>query len=126
MRWHATTAPIGILAVTGLLVGLSESSEWRLADIIDLASRRVELGALGYALAVVLAERSIDVIFWALERQQIRRQERRERQERLRNEGRAALATEIREMMQSGVTGEEMLERLSQEVEASGNGAKGK
>ena len=125
-RWHATAAPVGILAVTLLLVWLAEPSQWRLADILDLASRRVELGALGYALAVVLAEGGVDMIFWALERQQRRMEERRARQEQLRNEGRAALATELREMVQGGVTGEEMLERLSREVEASGNGAKGK
>ena len=58
LRWHATTAPIGILAVLALLVGLSESSQWRLADVLDLASQRVELGALGYAVALVLAERT--------------------------------------------------------------------
>ena len=70
------------------------------------------------------------MIFWALERQQRRMEERRARQELLRSQGRAeeraVLVTEIREMVQAGVTGEEMLERLSQEVEASGNGAKGK
>ena len=46
-----------------------------------MASRRVELGALGYALAVVLAEGDVDMIFWALERQQRRMEERRARQE---------------------------------------------
>ena len=121
LRWHATTAPIGILAVTVLLVGLAEPSQWRLADVLDLASRRVELGALGYAVALVLAERTIRVIFWALD-------QRREWREKWRREIVADVVTKMREMVQADeeLTAKEMLERLSREVGASGNGAKGK
>ena len=121
LRWHATTAPIGILAVTVLLVGLAESSQWRLSDILDLASRRVELGALGYAVALVLAERTSRVIFWALDQ---RRQWRNKWRREIRNE----FVAELREAAKAeeGITLTEALERLSREVEASGNGAKGK
>ena len=91
----------------------------------DLASRRVELGALGYAVALVLAERTSRVIFWALDQ---RREWREKWRREITTEAEASILTKIREMVKAeeGITGEEMLERLSREVEISGNGVKGK
>ena len=70
MRWlrlHALVAPFGIFAATVVLVYFRESGQWNGKSSLDLTADLVDLGAVLYAMAAVLVERGVAMIFWALE-----------------------------------------------------------
>ena len=78
LRRHAILAPFGIFAATALLV--VRSGQWGGWDSLGLAAEIVDLGAVLYAMVAVLAERGIDMVFWALERKKQRELERKQRE----------------------------------------------
>ena len=97
MRWlrlHAMIAPFGVFLVTVLL--LARSGKWSGWESLESAATLVDLGAVLYGMVAVLAERGVDMVFWALE-------QRRKRLEERRREGQAEL---IAEMLAAGVPDE--------------------
>lgn len=78
LRYHAMAAPFGIFAATALLV--VRSGQWEGWESLGLAADMVDLGAVLYAMIAVLAERGVDMVFWALEQKRKREQEREQRQ----------------------------------------------
>ena len=84
MRWlrlHAMIAPFGVFAVTVFL--LARSGKWSGWESLESAATLVDLGAVVYGMIAVLVERGVDMVFWALEQRQKRR-------EKLQAEARAA------------------------------------
>lgn len=73
LRRHAIAAPFGIFAATVLLI--FRSGKWSGWESLEMAAGLVDLGAVLYAMAAVLAERGVDMVFWALERKKQREQE---------------------------------------------------
>ena len=73
LRRHAIIAPFGIFTATVLLV--VRSGQWDGWESLGLAADMVDLGAVLYAMVAVLAERGVDMVFWALERKKQREQE---------------------------------------------------
>ena len=73
LRRHAIAAPFGIFAATALLI--ARSGQWDGWESLELAATLVDLGAVLYAMAAVLVERGVDMVFWALERKKQREQE---------------------------------------------------
>ena len=73
LRRHAVAAPFGIFAATVLLV--VRSGQWNGWESLEMAASMVDLGAVLYAMVAVLAERGVDMVFWALERKKQREQE---------------------------------------------------
>lgn len=67
LRRHATAAPFGILATTLLLAFYLEKWQWHGRSSWDLATAQVDMGALLYAAAALLAERGVRLMFWALD-----------------------------------------------------------
>ena len=65
-----------------LLTWYLERWQWQGRASWEQATEQVDLGAVIYAMVAVLAEQGGNMVFWAL-------QKRRERQEKLRDEGRA-------------------------------------
>ena len=78
LRLHALFAPFGVCAVTALL--LLRSGQWAGWESLPAASSLVDLGAAVYGMVAVLTERSIFMIFWALEQ---RRKWSKEREKEL-------------------------------------------
>ena len=78
LRLHALFAPFGVCAATALL--LARSGQWAGWESLHAASSMVDLGAAVYGMVAVLAERSIYMIFWALEQ---RRKWSKEREKEL-------------------------------------------
>ena len=78
LRLHALFAPFGVCAATALL--LVRSGQWAGWESLQAASSMVDLGAAVYGMVAVLAERSIYMIFWALEQ---RRKWSKEREKEL-------------------------------------------
>ena len=78
LRRHAILAPFGIFAATALLV--VRSGQWDGWERLGLAAEMVDLGAVLYAMVAVLAERGVDMVFWALERKKQRELERKQRE----------------------------------------------
>ena len=74
LRLHALFAPFGVCAVTALL--LARSGQWAGWESLPAASSLVDLGAAVYGMVAVLTERSIDMVFWALEQRRKRAKER--------------------------------------------------
>ena len=95
LRRHAIAAPFGIFAATALLV--ARSGQWSGWESLELAAGMVDLGAVLYAMVAVLAERGVDMVFWALERKKQREQENRARNEA---QGKADL---IADLMADGI-----------------------
>ena len=73
LRRHAIVAPFGIFTATVLL--MVRSGQWDGWESLGLAAEMVDLGAVLYAMVAVLAERGVDMVFWALERKKQREQE---------------------------------------------------
>ena len=73
LRRHAIAAPFGIFAATALLI--VRSGQWDGWQSLEMAATLVDLGAVLYAMVAVLAERGVDMVFWALERKKQREQE---------------------------------------------------
>ena len=65
LRRHAIAAPFGIFAATVLLA--ARSGQWAGWESLELAATLVDLGAVLYAMAAVLFERGVRMVFWALE-----------------------------------------------------------
>lgn len=77
LRRHAIAAPFGIFAATVLLA--VRSGQWNGWESLELAAGLVDLGAVLYAMAAVVVERGVDMVFWALERKKQREQENKAR-----------------------------------------------
>ena len=92
MRWlrrHAMAAPFGVFAATLLLTYWKEQGQWAGSASLEPAAGLVDLGAVLYAMAAVLAERGVRLMFWALdERRKWRAKWRAEAREEGRTEGR--------------------------------------
>ena len=82
LRRHALVAPFGIFAATLLLTYWKEHGQWAGSASLEPASGLVDLGAVLYAMAAVLAERGVRLMFWALD-------ERRKWRAKAREEGHA-------------------------------------
>lgn len=94
MRRHAMVAPFGVFATTFLLAYWKEGGQWQALASLDSASGLVDLAAVLYAMLAVLLERSIRLMFWALDerrkwRAKMRAEARAEGLEEGRAEGRA-------------------------------------
>lgn len=92
LRLHALFAPFGVCAVTALL--LAWSGQWAGRASLPAAASLVDLGAAIYGMIAVLAERSIFMVFWALEQRRKWAQEReqREREREVATQARVAAA----------------------------------
>ena len=75
-------APFGVFAATLLLTLYLEHWQWQGRDSWKLATDQVDLGAVIYAMAAVLVERGVRIMFWALD-------ERRKWRAKMRAEARA-------------------------------------
>ena len=82
LRRHAMVAPFGIFATSLLITYHLERWQWHGRDSWSLVSEQVDLGTVVYAMAAVLAERGVRLMFWALD-------ERRKWRAKARNEGHA-------------------------------------
>ena len=91
LRRHAIFAPFGVFAATALLV--IRSGQWTGWGSLELAANLVELGAVLYGMAAVLAEGGIRMVFWALEERKRMIKEREDM-------GRAKL---VEEMLAEGI-----------------------
>lgn len=67
LRRHATAAPFGILATALLLAFYLEKWQWHGRSSWELATAQVDMGAVLYAAAAMLAERGVRLMFWALD-----------------------------------------------------------
>ena len=67
LRRHAMVAPFGVFAATLLLTLYLKQWQWHGRDSWELATSQVDLGAVLYAMAAVLVERGVRVMFWALD-----------------------------------------------------------
>ena len=81
LRRHAIVAPFGIFATTLLLTYWTEHGQWQPPSSLDPAAHLVDLAAVLYAMAAVLVERGVRLMFWALD-------ERRKWRAKAREEGR--------------------------------------
>ncbi len=86
-----------------LLTWYLERWQWQGRASWEQATEQVDLGAVIYAMVAVLAEQGVNMVFWAL-------QKRRERQEKLRAEGRAEVKKQY----------EERLARVAEEAREKG------
>jgi hypothetical protein len=75
LRRHALFAPFGVFAATLLL--LVRSGQWSGWENLESAAKLVDLGAVMYSMVAVLAERGVDLVFWALEQRKKRIEERK-------------------------------------------------
>ena len=86
-------APFGIFATTLLLTFWLWHWQWQGRAGWEIMAGQVDVGAVIYAMAAVLAERGVRVMFWALdERRKWRAKMRAEAQAEGRAEGEAAEA----------------------------------
>ena len=138
MRWlrrHAMVAPFGIFAATLLLTLYLKQWHWQGRESWELATGQVDLGAVLYAMAAVLVERGVRLMFWALdERRKWRAQWRAaamaEGHAAGRTEGRTEGRAEERDRVQALLsqyarrdpeTGELILDRDAEERLRNGN-----
>ena len=98
LRLHALFAPFGVCAATALL--LVRSGQWAGWESLQAASSMVDLGAAVYGMVAVLAERSIYMIFWALEQ---RRKWSKEREKELQDKLAQGIAQGTAEGMAQGI-----------------------
>ena len=90
LRRHAMAAPFGIFAVTLLITFWLEGWQWRGQASWEIMAEQVDIGTVVYAMAAVLFERGVRLMFWALdERRKWRARWRAEAQAEGRAEGRA-------------------------------------
>ena len=82
LRRHAMVAPFGIFATTLLLTCWLERWQWHGRASWEILAGQVDVGAVIYAMAAVLAERGVRLMFWALD-------ERRKWRAKMRAEARA-------------------------------------
>ncbi len=82
LRRHAIAAPFGIIVIIALLTYVAAPDQWNGREGLKSAASLVDLGAVLYAVAAVLVERGVRVMFWALD-------ERRKWRERWRTEAQA-------------------------------------
>ncbi len=75
-------APFGVFTATLLLTFYLEHWQWQGRDSWKLATEQVDMGAVIYAMAAVLVERGVRIMFWALD-------ERRKWRAKMRAEARA-------------------------------------
>lgn len=87
MRRHAMVAPFGIFATTLLLTYWLERWQWHGRASWEILAGQIDVGAVIYAMAAVLAERGVRLMFWALD-------ERRKWRAKMRAEARAEGRTE--------------------------------
>ena len=101
-----------------LLTWYLERWQWPGRASWEQATDQVDLGAVIYAMVAVLAEQGVNMVFWAL-------QKRRERQEKLRAEGRAEVKKQYEERLarvaaearEKGITLESLREQPSAQAE---------
>lgn len=67
LRRHAMVAPFGIFATTLLLTFWLEQWQWQGRASWEIMTGQVDVGAVIYAMAAVLAERGVRLMFWALD-----------------------------------------------------------
>ena len=67
LRRHAIVAPFGIFATTLLLAFWLGQWQWQGRASWEIMAGQVDLGAVIYAMAAVLAERGVRLMFWALD-----------------------------------------------------------
>ena len=115
LRLHALFAPFGVCAVTALL--LARSGQWDGWESLPVASSLVDLGAAVYGMVAVLTERSIDMVFWALEQRRKRAKEReKELQDKLAQGMAQGQAQVLAELLSEGIPQTKQdLERWAQE-----------
>ena len=102
LRLHALFAPFGVCAVTALL--LARSGQWDGWESLPAASSLVDLGAAVYGMVAVLTERSIDMVFWALEQRRKRAKEReKELQDKLAQGMAQGQAQVLAELLSEGI-----------------------
>ena len=102
LRLHALFAPFGVCAVTALL--LARSGQWAGWESLPAASSLVDLGAAVYGMVAVLTERSIDMVFWALEQRRKRAKEReKELQDKLAQGMAQGQAQVLAELLSDGI-----------------------
>ncbi len=97
-RWlgrHAIVAPFGIFAATVMLVNLT--GQWNGWVSLNHAASLVDLAVVIYAMAAVLVERGVNMIFWALE-------QRRKRREKFQAEAQAEGRAEERQKTEAWLT----------------------
>ena len=82
LRRHAMAAPFGIFAVTLLITFWLEGWQWHGRASWDILAGQVDIGTVVYAMAAVLFERGVRLMFWAWD-------ERKKWRARAREEGRA-------------------------------------
>ena len=112
LRRHAILAPFGIFAATALLV--VRSGQWDGWESLGLAAEMVDLGAVLYAMVAVLAERGVDMVFWALERKKQRELERKQRELENKAKNQAEL---LARLLEKGIIqNNQELEQLVQEM----------
>ena len=93
LRRHAIAAPFGIFVATALLV--VRSGQWDGWESLGLAANMVDLGAVLYAMVAVLAERGVDMVFWALEKRKLRIEERKRREQENKVKNQAEILAEL-------------------------------
>ena len=112
LRRHAILAPFGIFAAAVLL--MARSGQWDGWESLGLAAEMVDLGAVLYAMVAVLAERGVDMVFWALERKKQREQERKQRELENKVKNQAEL---LARLLEKGIIqNNQELEQLAQEM----------
>lgn len=75
-------APFGVFVATLLLTTYLEHWQWQGRGSWERATEQVDMGAVLYAMAAVLVERGVRIMFWALD-------ERRKWRAKMRAEARA-------------------------------------
>ena len=77
VRYHATIAPFGVFATTLLLTLYLERWQWQGRASWELAGEMAEVAAMLYAMAAVLVEKGVNLMFWAWEKHKERMAKRR-------------------------------------------------
>ena len=101
LRRHATAAPFGIFATTLLITYWLEQWQWHGRAGWGLVSEQVDLGTVVYAMAAVLFERGVKLMFWAWDE---RKKWRAKAREEGRAEGRAEGQAETTQHFESWLT----------------------
>ena len=110
LRRHALAAPFGVFAATALLTYLSAQGQAQFSELTQTAAGFVDLGAVLYGMAAVLAEKGVTLMFWALE-------QRQKRQKAFRD----AIASEIRQDVVAQ-TERDVFARLESVADENGDG----
>ena len=105
LRLHALFAPFGVCAVTALL--LAWSGQWAGRASLPAAASLVDLGAAIYGMIAVAVERSIFMVFWALEQRRKWAQEReaaeRERERQAQEREKRAQIRILSDLLATGI-----------------------